>query len=200
MTISYELYNGLYINLTNKCTNRCSFCIRHEPKGIAENLNLWLECDPSLEDILKDLEGRNLNKYDEIVFCGYGEPMIRLNELIETCKYVKKNYRGSIRINTNGQANIIHGKDITPMLEGLVDSISISLNAKNAKQYNKLCLSKFGEDVYQEIIDFAVKCKKYIPEVIFTVVDVIPEEDIKECEKIARKNDIKFRVRKYTGH
>lgn len=199
MTITYILRNSLYVNITNRCTNRCSFCIRNTKSGVGEGINLWLEREPTVQEIIDDIEKHDLSKYTEVVFCGYGEPMYRTYEIVDVCKHLKDKHNIKIRINTNGHANLIYGKDITPMLEGLVDTISISLNAKNASEYQKICRSQYGEKAYEAMLDFAVKCKKYIPEVVLSVVDVMPQEDIEACSKIARQIGVEFRVRHYSG-
>ena len=198
MTISYELGSSLYINMTNRCTNQCNFCIRYKTDGIGDQESLWLEREPTVEEIIEDLKKRDLSKYKEIVFCGYGEPMMRTYEIIEVSKYIKKNTNLPIRINTNGHGNLIYGKDITPLLEGLIDYISISLNAKNSKEYRRICNPLFGEKAFDAVIDFAKRCTAYVPKVVLTVVDVLPEEDIQECKRIAESINVGFRVRRYS--
>lgn len=190
--ITYEINDILYINLTNRCSNNCCFCVRNHSDGVG--FDLWLEKEPSVEEIMADI--KNPEKYKEIVFCGYGEPLERLREVIEICRQLKK--KGiRIRINTNGQANLIWKKNIVPELEGLVDSISISLNAKNAEDYVKLCNPENGEAAYAAVLNFARECVKYIPEVWLTVVDVISAHDIEICREIASGIGARFRVRHY---
>lgn len=195
MTITYEIENSLYLNITNRCSNNCSFCIRNHSDGVVVGLNLWLEEEPTVDEVLNDIQKREISKYKEFVFCGYGEPMMRTNDLIEISKKLKDKYNIPIRINTNGQANLINEKDITPQLEGWIDSISISMNAKNKLEYQVLCLSDFGETAFEGMLDFAVKCKKCIPNVVFSVVDVISKEDIQACRQIAEGLGVDFRVR-----
>lgn len=199
MTITYELGNALYLNITNRCTNRCSFCIRSTDQGVGKGIDLWLEREPSVEEIISDIEKREPSKYSEIVFCGYGEPMIRTYDIIEVCKFIKSKYNKNIRINTNGHANLICKKDITPLLEGLIDCVSISLNAKNAAEYQEVCRSDYGEEVYNELLDFAVKCKRYVPRVVLSVVDVMDQGDIEACAAIANRLGVEFRIRKYSS-
>src|SRR5665647_1254437 len=124
MTITYEVENSLYLNITNRCTNKCTFCVRNNAGGVIYGLNLWLEKEPTVDEVFEDIQKREISKYKEFVFCGYGEPMMRTYDLIEICKKLKDKYNIPIRINTNGQANLINGNDITPQLEGWVDSIS----------------------------------------------------------------------------
>lgn len=194
MTITYELEDSLYLNITNRCSNNCTFCVRNSSDGL-NGVNLWLEEEPTVDEIMKDIQKREISSYKELVFCGYGEPMMRTNELIELCKKLKEYYPLPIRLNTNGQANLINGKDITPQLNGLVDTISISLNAGNKQDYQALCLSEFGEEAFEEMLKFAAECKKHVPNVVFSVVDVISSEEIQACRQIAEKLDIAFRVR-----
>lgn len=199
MTITYEVGNSLYLNITNRCTNHCTFCVRNNFDGVVDGINLWLEKEPTVDELIEDIQKREISKYKELVFCGYGEPMMRTDDLIEISKKLKGKYPTPIRINTNGQANLINEKDITPLLEGLVDSISISINAKNKQEYQALCLSDFGEGAFEEMLDFAAKCKKYIPNVVFTVVDLISEKDIQACRQIAEGIGVEFKVRTFFG-
>lgn len=195
ITIFYELFGKLYLNLTNRCTNACEFCIRDYDDGSYTKTNLWIEHEPSLEEIIKDLERFDVKKYPEVVLCGYGEPLLRLNEAVGICKYLKENYNCPIRINTNGLASFANGVNAAEMLCGLCDTVSVSLNQKNAKAYNELCHPVCGEKAFDEIIAFVKEAKKYIPRIILSVVDVIPKEDIKECKKIADALGTEFRIR-----
>lgn len=190
--ITYEINDTLYINITNRCSNNCCFCIRNHPEGMG--FDLWLEKEPEPEEVIEGL--RNLEKYDEVVFCGFGEPLLRYREVIEICRYLKKN-GAKTRINTNGQANLIWNKNVAAELKGFVDSISISLNAKNAKDYVKLCRPDWGEAAYEAVLSFAEECVKHIPEVCLTVVDIISAYDIEMCRKIAESTGASFRIRHY---
>lgn len=196
MTITYEVGNGLYVNVTNRCTNACEFCVRSVADGTYGEL--WLDSEPTKEEILADILSRDLKKYPELVFCGYGEPTIRLDDILWVCENVKKQSNIKIRINTNGHANLIFGRDVTPLLEGKIDCVSVSLNTANAEDYVKVCHPDFGEDAFYGLIDFAAKAKKYVPEVMLSVVEgTIPDKDIEECIKIADKYAITLKVRKY---
>lgn len=194
LTICYVLDNNLYINVTNRCTNRCSFCVRDKDCGIG-NVNLWLEREPTENEMLEDIERFNPKQYNEVVFCGYGEPTMRLNEVLTCASFIKARYGAKIRINTNGQANLFYGENIAPRLKGLIDVVSISLNAKNADEYDKMCKSIYGKEGFQALIDFAKECKAYVPEVVMSVVDILPEEDIAVCRSIAENAGAKLRVR-----
>lgn len=198
MTITYELGNSLYVNVTNRCSNACEFCVRTKHDGVNGKDNLWLDREPTVEEIKEDFGKRDIDKYDAVVFCGYGEPMMRADDVIEIAKWLKENNPSvRIRINTNGQANLIHKRDITPELGGVVDTVSISLNAENAQKYQQVCVSEFGEAAYEGLIEFARLAKEYVPEVIFSVVDVMSKEEIDACRRIAEDCGVIFRVREY---
>jgi len=194
LTICYVLLNTLYINLTNRCTNRCTFCVRDKDCGIGD-VNLWLDKEPTTKEIIEDIKKFNPENYDETVFCGYGEPTMRLDTLISCAKFIRENYNTKIRINTNGQANLYYGENITPQFSGLIDTVSISLNAKNAEEYDNLCKSVYGEKAFSGLIDFAKECKNYVPEVVLSVVDILPKEDIEECRQIAENAGASLRIR-----
>ena len=194
MIITYEVDNGLYVNVTNKCTNKCSFCVRTIADG--HYGELWLEKEPTKEEILDSILSRNLDKYSEIVFCGYGEPTIRLYDILYVSSKVKAKSNIKIRINTNGHANMIFKKDVTPLLKGVIDSLSISLNTADANSYLNLCKPCFGTEAYEGLLDFANKASNYVDEVMLSVVKTtIPDEDIEKCKEIALKNNVKLKIR-----
>lgn len=196
MTISYQLGDKLYLNITNKCQCACTFCIRREGDGVGDGENLWLEREPSESEVVEDLKKRELKKYRELVFCGYGEPTECLDVMLGVCKWLKQTEPEiPVRLNTNGLAELSHGKAVAPLLEGLVDIVSISLNAPDAKRYQEVTRSKFGERAFDSMLSFAADCKRYVPEVVFSVVDVITPHEIEACEKLAAKMDIPLRVR-----
>lgn len=197
MTIIYEVGTSLYLNITNRCTNHCLFCIRNSQDGVGSDINLWLDREPTVAEILTAIHSVDVTGYSEFVFCGYGEPMVRAYDVIELSRILKRLYPTPIRINTNGQANLICGKDITAQLAGLVDAVSISLNAKNAQEYQLLCLSQYGEAAFPALLDFAAKCSTYIPSVTLSVVDLMEKADIEACREIARQIDVGFKIRHY---
>ncbi len=197
MNIVYKYQDELYINPTNRCTNKCEFCIRFTPSGV-DHIDLWLKREPSADEIITELERQDYKSYKEIVFCGYGEPLMRFDTVMEVCRYIKKNSNASIRINTNGHANHCAGRDVTPEMKGLVDTISISLNASTAAEYQKICKCDFGEDGFWEMLDFAKKAKEYVPHVVLSVVDVIGKDEIEACRKIAQDIGVEYRVREYS--
>jgi len=192
-SIAYQIGNSLYLNITNRCTSKCTFCIRYKTKLFNSKNELWLKKEPTAKEIIEAIG--DPSRYKEVVFCGYGEPLIRSDAVIEVSKWL--NGKGAkVRIDTNGHSNLLHKRNIVPELKGLVDSISISLNAHNAKVYNEICRPDFGEIAFDAIIEFAKECKKYIPEVELTVVG-LPQIDIKAAKKIADDLGVSFRVRTY---
>ena len=209
MIITYKLGEKLYINLTNKCSNACDFCLRTaKENSLTHNdwesdrdlggvgSELWLEREPTVEEAIESLKTHDLSTYEEVVFCGFGEPTERFDDCVEIAKWLKE--QGiKVRINTNGQANLINKRDVTPEMKGLFDVVSISLNNKNAKEYQEVCHSEFGEKAYDELLSFGKKCASLGIETVFSVVDLLPEEDIEECSRIAEQNGGKLRVRNY---
>ncbi|MCK5128826.1 MAG: TatD family nuclease-associated radical SAM protein [Clostridiales bacterium] len=195
-TYLYQHKNALYINLTNQCTNNCDFCIRHNADGI-DGYDLWLKKEPKTTDVIHELKKYKISKFNEIVFCGYGEPMMKLDVLIEVSHYIKKHYPDTqIRINTNGQANLYYREDITTKLHGLIDVINISLNAPSADEYDEICHSDFSTRAYEGLLEFAQLAKKHVPMIRLSVVDVIGEVKVRQCQKIADDNQIELHVRK----
>ncbi len=191
--IAYPIRNSLYLNLTNRCSNRCTFCAKNK-SFIVKGHDLQLEREPEAQELIAAVD--DPQKYQEIVFCGFGEPLLRLDTVKVVATELKK--RGArIRIDTDGQANLVHGRNILPELKGLVDAISISLNAENAEKYQRLCRSPFGEEGYRGILEFIRQAKKVVPEVIATVIDM-PGVDVQACRRIAEEElGVKFKVRAF---
>ena len=193
--ISYTLDNHLYLNITNRCTNACVFCIRNKSRAFHGKYRLWLESEPSTEEIMKAIG--DPAKYNEIVFCGYGEPLLRLNTVKEVSEAIKKTGQTKIRIDTNGHANLFYQRNILPELKGLIDVMSISLNAENGEVYDSICNSFFGKIAFDAVIEFIKEAKKYIPHVEATVVGLPQMIDIEKARKIAEGLGVPFRVRTY---
>ncbi len=196
MTITYPVKNGIYVNMTNKCPCNCTFCIRHNGPGAYGSDSLWLEREPSVDEVCESLKQWDLNKKDEIVFCGYGEPTERLDDLLLVAAWIKENYSIPVRINTNGLSDLINGRDTAPELKGLIDAVSISLNANDPEAYLKITQSKFGIGSWQAMIDFARNCTAYVPKVTMTVVDqVTTHEEQEEAKRICESIGARLRVR-----
>ena len=203
MTITYEYEDALYVNLTNRCNCNCEFCLRHgKAQGsIYTEDSLWLEHEPSRQEAMDSFLSRDVCSYREIVFCGYGEPTYRLDDILWLVDQLKARFGDKLppaRINTNGHANLILGRDVCPELKGRIDTVSISLNAITAQEYVALCHPVQGEAAYQAMLDFARESKQYVPHVILTIVDKdkTPEE-IQTCKDIARDLGVKLRIRSF---
>lgn len=212
----YELDGKIYINLTNKCTNDCIFCLRKD-KDDVKGQKLWLDDENStaqdviaqLEEILRRIRHSERseeshsnspqNDYNEVIFCGYGEPLLKLDVLKEVAKYIKENYPNTkIRINTNGHANYVYKRDIVPELKGLIDTISVSLNGESSQEYDELSQPVF-EGAYEEVKRFIKSCADNGIETIASVVEGYKGRhlDLEKCEQIAYNLGAKFRVREW---
>lgn len=195
----YEIDGKLYVNLTNKCSNACDFCVRNYDKDRKnlhgyEGYDLWLDKEPSAQEVIDALNQYDLTKYTELVFCGYGEPTYRFDVLEEVAEYAhKKDMR--TRINTNGQGNAILGKDITARMCACIDTIGISLNQVTARKYDEVCHSIYGEKAFDIMLDFAKKCIEKGGNVVFSVVDCIGKEDVAKAAEIAEQTGAKLKVR-----
>ena len=203
MTITYEYEGALYVNLTNRCNCNCEFCLRHgKAQGsIYTSDSLWLEREPTRQEALDSFLSRDVCAYREIVFCGYGEPAYRLDDILALVDALKARFGSKlppVRINTNGHANLILGRDVCPDLKGRIDTLSISLNAVNAAEYTALCHPIQGEKAYQAMLDFAREAKDYVPNVVLTIVDKDKSpQEIQRCREIAQELGVKLRVRAF---
>ena len=195
--IIYTDAGSAYMNITNKCPCSCIFCIRSNGDGLGSAESLWLKKDPTLDEIKAEIDAFDFSPSREVVFCGYGEPTQALDNLIETARYLKEKHGLKIRLNSNGLSDLVNGKPTAHLLEGVVDSISISLNAPDTESYHRVARSKFGMDAFPALIKFAEDCKKYIPQVKFTVVDAITGDEIERCKKLADEMGITLRVREW---
>ena len=197
--IVYSYKDNVYLNITNKCPCACTFCIRSQKDAIGSANSLWLEHNPTFEEVKSALDNYNLDNCKEIIFCGYGEPTNSYEVLIETAKYIRENYKIKTRINTNGLGNLVNNKNIAEELCQNIDAVSISLNCSNKEDYFKVVRPKFGIESFDAMLDFARDCKKYTDNVMLSVVDVIGEEEIEKCKKIADSLNIPLRVRVFSN-
>ncbi len=198
MTITYPARTGIYVNMTNRCPCSCTFCLRHNRDHVFDSDSLWLEREPTVKEICDSIDSWDLKKYDEIVFCGYGEPTERLDDLLEVAAYIKSKCNIKIRINTNGLADLINNKKTAPKLKGLIDTVSISLNATNKEDYLKVVRPKFGINSYDAMLSFTKDCTEYVPNVVMTVVDVVTSKKEQElCRRICESVGAKLRIRPY---
>ncbi len=200
MTVTYPVHNGIYVNMTNRCPCACTFCLRQNGESIYGSDSLWLEREPTVKEVCDSIDAWDLNKCNEVVFCGYGEPTERLDDLIEVAKYIKSKSDIKIRINTNGLADLIWNEPTAPKLQGLIDTVSISLNATNKEEYLKIVRPKFGIESYEAMLKFTKECTKYVSSVVMTVVDVVTSKEEQEiCRKICESVGATLRIRPYEG-
>ena len=191
-TIAYMIRDSLYLNITNRCSNRCSFCAKFDDFSVKGH-ELMLQHEPSAAEVLAAIE--SYREFREIVFCGFGEPLLRLDLVKEVARELKR--RGlKVRINTDGQANLVHGRNILPELSGLVDSLSVSLNAADAATYAALCNTPFGDRGFEGVCEFLRSAVEHIPEVVASAVTV-PGVDIDAVKRLAESLGVKFREREY---
>ena len=200
-TITYEYGGGLYVNLTNRCDCACVFCLRHNGhKGSIYADDLWLDHEPTRREALDDLLKRDLASYPEIVFCGFGEPTFRIDDILWLVDEMKKAVPGlpPIRINTNGHANLIHGRDVTPELKGRIDVLSISLNGSTCQEYVRVTQPRDGDRAWEAMLDFTRRAAQVVPKVVMTIVnkDKTPEE-IEACRAMCESLGATLRVREY---
>jgi len=198
-TITYEYGGNLYVNTTNRCNFDCTFCVRHnENKGSIYANNLWLEREPTREEILASIEGRDLRRYEQLVFCGFGEPSYRIDDICWVIDQMKAHgTKLFTRMDTNGTGSLIHGRNIAPDFAGRFDMVSISLNTDTPEKYHALC-RPVQQGAYEAMKAFAKEVKKYVPTVMMTVVDTIPAEEIEACRRICEDEiGATYRVRNY---
>lgn len=189
---------GLYINLTNRCNCDCVFCLRQK-KSMAKESSLWLKREPTVEEVEIELDAAPWQVIKEVVFCGFGEPTIRLAELVELLTYIKKTRpQMPTRLNTNGLGELFHGREIAADFKDILDTVSISLNAATAEKYFKITRAAYGIKSFDAMLTFAKHMKKFVPNVVLTIVDkVTPPEEIIACQKICDERGLILRVRPY---
>jgi len=196
-SVVYWLGNNLYLNVTNRCSNSCYFCFRKFKTGIRE-FNLKLEKEPTLEEVIEELRKViNRKNCSEVVFCGFGEPLERLNLVLKVTKWVKKHYWKTVRVDTNGQGYLLNkGRNVVRELkEAGVDKVSVSLNAHDKETYNQICKPMF-EDAYENVLEFIKKAKEEGLETEATAVR-IPEVDLTKVKELTERTGVKFSVREY---
>ncbi|MBO5277544.1 MAG: radical SAM protein [Clostridia bacterium] len=196
-TYLYVLDGNLYVNLTNKCSNACDFCVRNERSSYFGNY-LWLKNgEPSAEKVMAIANGYgDLTRFKEAVFCGFGEPTYKVAEMVALCDYFHE--KGlKTRLNTNGQGNLINKRDIVPDLKGKIDFVNISLNASCYEKYQAICRSQYREAGFDSMIEFAKSCRRNGIDCRFSIVDCIGEEEVQACKYLAESVKIPLYVRKY---
>lgn len=196
MTILYEVHNGLYVNLTNRCSCACTFCVRQTDDSVGKSDTLWLEHEPTFEEVMAVFDDFEMSKYEELVFCGFGEPTEAFDTLKRVAAEAKRRWNIPVRVNTNGQGSLINERDIAPEFEGIVDTVSISLNTPNAEEYLKLTRSRYKEQAFPAMLEFAREVKKYVPNVVMsTVGTTITHEEEEQCQTLCNELGVTYRIR-----
>lgn len=196
MTILYEVHNGLYVNLTNRCSCACTFCVRQTDDSVGKSDTLWLEHEPTFEEVMAAFDDFDMSKYEELAFCGFGEPTEAFDTLKRVAAEAKRRWNIPVRVNTNGQGSLINERDIAPEFEGIVDTVSISLNTPNAEEYLKLTRSRYKEQAFPAMLEFAREVKKYVPNVVMsTVGTTITHEEEEQCQTLCNELGVTYRIR-----
>ena len=198
MTITYQVKNAVYVNLTNRCPCNCTFCLRQNGPGVFGSGSLWLEREPTLEETIESLGQWDYTRFREVVFCGYGEPTERLDVLLAAAEHLKaRDPSLRVRVNTNGLSDLINGKPTAPLFVGKVDCLSISLNTDDPAEYLTLCRPRFGEAAYPAMLKFTKEAAALLPSVVMTVVGepITSLEKQERCKKIAEGVGARLRVR-----
>ena len=200
MTITYQVKQSIYVNLTNRCPCACKFCLRNNGSGVFGSGPLWLEREPTLDEVTASLDGWDYTRFREVVFCGYGEPTERLDVLLAAADHLKLHDRTlRIRVNTNGLSDLINGRPTAALFAGKVDCLSISLNTDDASEYAAICRPKFGDAAYPALLKFAKEAASCVPEVVMTVVGepVTSLDKQARCRAIAESLGARLRIRPY---
>ncbi len=196
MSIVYDYFGGLYINLTNRCPCRCEFCIKNYTDSLGSADSLMLDHEPTVDEVKEELRQWDVQAYDEVIFCGYGEPTERLPELLEIARFIKAAYGKPIRINTIGLADLIWERETTPELAGLIDAVSVSMNEADAESFQNLCHPRFGLRSYDAMLKYIEDVKQYVPHVAVSVVGgSLSAEHQEICRAKAEEMGVYFRVR-----
>lgn len=197
--IIYTLEGGTYLNITNKCNCNCTFCIRSQGNSVGEADDLWFRGkEPSLDDIKNAIDNYDFSSVQEVIFCGYGEPTMRLDILLQTADYLRKvNTNMKLRLNTNGLSDLIYNRSTAKEIGEAFDVVSISLNEPDSDSYDKITRNIYPTKAYPSMLNFAKECAKYCPYVRMTVVDVIGEENIEKSRKITEELGVHFVCRSF---
>ncbi|MDH5649343.1 MAG: TatD family nuclease-associated radical SAM protein [Gammaproteobacteria bacterium] len=190
--VAYYLHGNCYLNVSNRCTLRCRFCPKFNHTWEVQGYNLRLTQEPSVAAML--LAVGDPSNYKEIVFCGLGEPTLRLYDVLKVARAIRARGVRRVRLNTDGLANLVHGKDVTPDLEDHIDALSVSLNAHDSSLYDYHCRPSH-EKSYQAVIDFVLRAKAFVPDITVTAINGLEGVDIAACKKIADDLGVKFRER-----
>ncbi len=190
-TLAYSIGDRLYLNITDRCTLRCRFCPKHRGSREVRGYDLTLRHRPSVQEVLE--AAGDPSAYREVVFCGYGEPTLRLKALLAIAEAIKAR-GGRVRLNTDGLANRVHRRDVLPELKGRIDALSVSMNAQDEATYERHCRPALRGS-YGAMLAFLKEAPRHIPEVTATAIDGLPGVDIAACAAKARALGVAFRRR-----
>ena len=193
----YEVGTNLYVNLTNRCSCACTFCVRQlSDNGVTGEGSLWLEHEPSFDEVMAAFDAFDVDAYNEVVFCGYGEPTEAFDLLLDVARAVKERYGKPVRVNTNGQGSLINGRNIAPAFAGVVDAVSVSLNTPDPARYQELVRSRFGEEAFTGMLDFTREVHRYVPSVTMTTVgSTLTSKEEARCQEICDELGVTYRIR-----
>lgn len=192
--------NRIYINMTNRCSCSCTFCLR-SLKDFDEHNSLWLKEEPTVEEVKEAFLKYDWSGVEEIIFCGFGEPTMRLEDICEVAAWLKEQHPAiPIRLNTNGLSDLVFGEPTAHYFKGIIDTVSISLNSADAEKYLEITRNRFGLVSYDAMLDFAKDCQNYVPNVVMTVVDIIGEDEVEACRKVCEEYGLNLRVRPYEAN
>ncbi len=191
-SVGYNLHGNRYLNITNRCTLRCAFCPKFNGSWQVADYNLRLHgAEPTADEVLDAVS--DPDEVDEVVFCGLGEPTLRLYTLLDVASRLRGKV-ARVRLNTDGLANLVYGRDITPDFEGVLQALSVSLNAQDEETYNRHCRPLLS-GAYSGMLDFVRRAREFVPEITLTAIDGLPGVDIDACRKIADDLGVGFRRR-----
>lgn len=202
MTITYEIGKAVYVNLTNRCPCDCAFCLRRNGPGVAGSASLWLEREPTREEVLSSLAAHDFTRVREVVFCGYGEPTERLDDLLAVAAGLKaRDPSLAVRVNTNGLSDLVNGRPTAALFAGKADCLSISLNTDDPAEYLAMCRPRFGAAAWPAMLAFARAAAAAVPRVVMTVVGepVTTPEKQARCRALAESLGASFRIRPFEG-
>ncbi|MBE0526908.1 MAG: radical SAM protein [Candidatus Thorarchaeota archaeon] len=196
--LTYWSGKSFYINPTSRCTSNCLFCVRNFSDGVF-GFNLQLDKDPTPEELVNEIEKTWNDQFDDVAIVGFGEPTINIEGTLATIKKMKSLSSVEVRMNTNGQALLIHPeRDVpTELAKAGLDRIQISINAPDPDTYLRLCQPSFGRMTFNSMLEFAERCKPLM-RVELSAVD-IPGVDIEACRGIAARLGVDFRKRVFKG-
>ncbi len=190
-TITYPIRDALYLNITDRCTLECAFCPKTQGIKQVHDFDLTITQRPEVTQIIEAIG--NPAEYSEIVFCGYGEPTLRLKVLLEVAAWIKQQ-GGNVRINTDGLANLVHKHNVLPEMQGKIDALSVSMNAQNEEVYNRHCQPQLSGS-FKAMLAFLRDAPDYIPHVTATAIHGLEGVEIAACEQLAKKCGVDFRQR-----